>query len=193
MVFPLQLCLKVDKCLVAEFDVLCLCARDLWSCVPQAPRISMLLGAKVFVVGLLSMPCCNIVGREKQHVRGWGQESVSEADLQAFRSFFPSSRGGCASVVFASDPLAPPIFQCCLQAVTANLLRHVRKTTLTSGGAGMGLQFCNFCPASAPLANRRVAPSAKSNPQQCHSRAWIWGRFLMGKLAPLGRGLRGTY
>ena len=86
--------------------------------------------------------------------------------LLARRSFFPSLRGGCASVVFTSDPSAPPIFQCCLQVVTANLLSHVRETTLTFGGAEMGLQLCNFCPVSAPLTNRRVAPSAESNPQQ---------------------------
>ena len=108
--------------------------------------------------------------------------------LLARRSFFPSLRGGCASVVFTSDPPAPPIFQCCLQVVTANLLSHVRKTTLTFGGAGMGLQLCNFCPVSASLTNRRVAPSAEVT----HSRAWIWGRFFMRKMAPLGRGLRGA-
>ena len=50
--------------------------------------------------------------------------------------------------------------------MTANLLSHVRKTTLTFGGAGMGLQLCNCCPVSASLTNRRVAPSAESSPQQ---------------------------
>ena len=67
--------------------------------------------------------------------------------------------------LYFGSPRAP-IFQCCLQVVTANLLSHVRKTTLTFGGAGMGLQLCNFCPVSASLTNRRVAPSAESNPQQ---------------------------
>ena len=111
----------------------------------------------------------NIVGREKQHVRGW--EDVADV-VHCWH--------------FTSDPPAPPIFQCCLQVVTANLLSHVRETanllrhvretanllshvretTLTFGGAGMGLQLCNFCPVSASLTNRRVAPSAESNPQQ---------------------------
>ena len=48
----------------------------------------------------------------------------------------------------------------------AEPLSHVRETTLTFGGVGMGLQLCNFCPVSASLTNRRVAPSAESNPQQ---------------------------
>ena len=27
------------------------------------------------------MACCNVVGREKQHVRGWEEESVFETDV----------------------------------------------------------------------------------------------------------------
>ena len=188
MVFPLQLRLKLDRAgQVAGFDVLYGCACEIFgvaSC--RRPEFQCCWAQKP----LLACCRCLVI----QHC--WTREAARKrlggcsgcGPLLARRSFFPSSRGGCASVVFTSDPPAPPIFQCCLQVVTANLLSHVRKTTLTFGGAGMGLQLCNFCPVSASLTNGRVAPSAEVT----HSRAWIWGRFFMRKMAPLGRGLRGA-
>ena len=67
----------------------------------------MLLGANVFVVGLLSMPCCNVVGREKQQLRGWEEESVSEADVVSCRRVEASSRPQEAAAPASSLPRTP--------------------------------------------------------------------------------------
>ena len=133
----------------------------------------------------------NIVGREKQHVRGW--EDVADV-VHCWHC--------------TSDPPAPPIFQCCLQVVTANLLSHVRETanllshvrktanllshvretTLTFGVRGWG------CSCAISVQSRRLLQIEESRRllKVTHSRAWIWGRFFRRKMAPLGRGLRGA-
>ena len=164
-VFPLQLCWQGMAWLRSSMSYDCAC--------------------KIFGVAFSRHPefrCCwapkslLLVGRQKQHVRGWGGgECVWSGcgQLQARRSFFPSSRGGCASVVFASDPLAPPMFQCCVQAATANLLRHVSNTTLTFGVRGWG------CSLACSIQFQRFLQIEESRCllKATHTRTWIWGRF----------------